>query len=274
MILYVSNEYYGEGIPIPFPATAEEVRKKLDAGVQPLFIRGNGPVWHFEDRLDPAALYQETGVEKLNRLAGLVDAMDLDAQKVFAGALRAESVNGLDDILDIASSLGRYEFIEGVTSNKELGGWLVEHGQAGVEFPEAVRPYLDYAGIGAAYYADHGGAYTPNGYVKRREVVQTQKETDRPAFALTLASPAGAVRLDLPAQNDALEQAKRALGCDLGSAAIRDVEIGYPWAHLLPRDAVTLEDANVLAECVRGMTREELRVFGAVLEVDYVRFGL
>lgn len=268
MILYVSNEYYGEGIPIPFPATAEEVRKKLDAGVQPLFIRGNGPVWHFEDRLDPAALYQETGVEKLNRLAGLVDAMDLDAQKVFAGALRAESVNGLDDILDIASSLGRYEFIEGVTSDKELGGWLVEHGQAGVEFPEAVRPYLDYAGIGAAYYADHGGAYTPNGYVKRREVVQTQKETDRPAFALTLASPAGAVRLDLPAQNDALEQAKRALGCDLGSAAIRDVEIGYPWAHLLPRDAVTLEDANVLAECVRGMTREELRVFGAVLEVE------
>ena len=131
MILYVSNEYYGEGIPIPFPATAEEVRKKLDAGVQPLFIRGNGPVWHFEDRLDPAALYQETGVEKLNRLAGLVDAMDLDAQKVFAGALRAESVNGLDDILDIASSLGRYEFIEGVTSNKELGGWLVEHGQIG-----------------------------------------------------------------------------------------------------------------------------------------------
>ena len=268
MILYVSNEYYGEGIPIPFPATAEEVRKKLDAGVQPLFIRGNGPVWHFEDRLDPAALYQETGVEKLNRLAGLVDAMDLDAQKVFAGALRAESVNGLDDILDIASNLGRYEFIEGVTSDKELGGWLVEHGQAGVEFPEAVRPYLDYAGIGAAYYSDHGGAYTPNGYVKRREVVQTQKETDRPAFALALASPAGIVRLDLPAQDDALEQAKRALGCDLGSAAIRDVEIGYPWAHLLPSDSITVEDANVLAECVRGMTREELRVFDAVLEVE------
>lgn len=271
MILYVSNEYYGEGIPIPFPATAEEVRKeleKLDAGVQPLFIRGDGPVWHFEDRLDPAALYQETGVEKLNRLAGLVDAMDLDAQKVFAGALRAESVNDLDDILDIASNLSRYEFIECVTSNKELGGWLVEHGQAGVDFPKEVWPYLDYAGIGAAYYADHGGAYTPNGYVKRREVVQTQKETDRPAFALALASPAGIVRLDLPAQDDALEQAKRALGCDLGNAAIRDVEIGYPWAHLLPRDAITLEDANVLAECVRGMTREELRVFGAVLEVE------
>ena len=271
MILCISKEYYGESLPIPFPATAEEVRKelgKLDTGSQPLFIRGDGPVWHFEDQLDPAALYQENGVEKLNRLAGLVDAMDLDAQKVFAGALRAESVNGLDDILDIASNLSRYEFIECVTSNKELGGWLVEHGQAGVDFPKEVWPYLDYAGIGAAYYADHGGAYTPNGYVKRREVVQTQKETDRPAFALALASPAGIVRLDLPAQDDALEQAKRALGCDLGSAAIRDVEIGYPWAHLLPSDSITVEDANVLAECVRGMTREELRVFGAVLEVE------
>lgn len=274
MILCVSQEYYGESVPIPFPATAEEVREelgKLDTGSQPLFIRGDGPVWHFEDRLDPAVLYQETGVEKLNRLAGLVDAMDLDAQKVFAGALRAESVNDLDDILDIASNLSRYEFIECVTSNKELGGWLVEHGQAGVDFPKEVWPYLDYAGIGAAYYADHGGAYTPNGYVKRREVVQTQKETDRPAFALALASPAGIVRLDLPAQDDALEQAKRALGCDLGNAAIRDVEIGYPWAHLLPRDAITLEDASVLAECVQGMTREDLRVFGAVLEVEEPR---
>ena len=272
MILCVSQEYYGESVPIPFPATAEEVREELgkrDTGSQPLFIRGDGPVWHFEDRLDPAVLYQETGVEKLNRLAGLVDAMDLDAQKVFAGALRAESVNGLDDILDIASSLGRYEFIEGVTSDKELGGWLVEHGQAGVDFPKEVWPYLDYAGIGAAYYAGHGGAYTPNGYVKRREVVQTQKKTDRPAFALTLASPTDAVSLDLPASDDELEQAKRALGLDdLDSAAIRDVEIGYPWAHLLPRDAITLEDASVLAECVQGMTREDLRVFGAVLEVE------
>ena len=83
MILCVSQEYYGESVPIPFPATAEEVREelgKLDTGSQPLFIRGDGPVWHFEDRLDPAVLYQETGVEKLNRLAGLVDAMDLDAQ--------------------------------------------------------------------------------------------------------------------------------------------------------------------------------------------------
>ncbi len=37
----------------------------------------------------------------------------------------------------------------------------MEHGKAGVEFPEAVRPYLDYAVIGAEHYASHGGAYRP-----------------------------------------------------------------------------------------------------------------
>ena len=272
MILYVSQEYYGEAVPIPFPATMEQVRDELgglDTGSQPLFIRGSGPVWHFEDRLDQADLVQETGVQKLNQLANLVDAMDLAAQKVFAGALRAESINGLDDILEVASSLSRYEFIEGVTTDKELGGWLVEHGMTGVDFPEAVRPYLDYAGIGAAYYADHGGAYTANGYVKRREPEQTQKEDEKAQFALTLVSPTASHRICLPASDEQMEAAKRALRLDsLENAVIDDVKIDYPWAHMLPMDGITLEDANTLAECVQAMSACELRVFSAALEVE------
>lgn len=134
-------------------------------------VGGEGPAEALTGYISCDDLYSEDGVEKLNRLAGLVDTMELEAQKVFAGALRAESVNGLDDVLRIASSLGRYELIEGVATDKELGGWLVEHGKAGVDFPREVWPYLDYAGIGRSYYADHGGAYTPSGYVKRREAI-------------------------------------------------------------------------------------------------------
>ena len=65
-------------------------------------------------------------IRKLNELADLVDGMSTGEQHIFAGALDAESVNGLDDVLRIASNLGQYEFIEGVTSDKELGGWLVD----------------------------------------------------------------------------------------------------------------------------------------------------
>ena len=54
----------------------------------------------------------------------------------------------------------------------------------------------------------------------------------------------------------------------LGSAAIRDVEIDYPWAHLLDMDSITLQDAHILAKCVQEMTAQELRVFGAVLEAE------
>lgn len=72
----------------------------------------------------------------------------------------------------------------------------------------------------------------------------------------------------MPAPDDELEQAKRALGLDdLESAVIGDVEIGYLWAHLLSTDSMTLEDANTLAQCVRAMSKRELKVFGAVLEV-------
>ncbi len=146
---------------------------------------------------------------------------------------------------------------------------MVEHGKAGVDFPKEVWPYLDYAGIGAGYYSDHGGAYTPSGYVKRREVIQTQEAAKQPNFALTLASPASTHRLNLPATDDGLEQAKRALRLDdLDSAAIRDVEIDYPWAHLLDMDSITLQDAHILAKCVQEMTAQELRVFGAVLEAE------
>ena len=115
----------------------------------------------------------------------------------------------------------------------------------------------------------HEDAYTPNGYARHREGVQTQKAEDRPSFALTLGSPTGTYRLNLPAPDAEFEQARGGLGLDsLDSAVIGDVEIGYAWSHLLPMDSITLEDANTLAECVRQMTQQALKVFGAVLEVE------
>lgn len=58
-----------------------------------------------------------------------------EEQRTFFGALDAGSSNGLDDVLSVAFSVGQYEFIEGVTSGKALGSWLVEYGKAGWIFP-------------------------------------------------------------------------------------------------------------------------------------------
>ena len=278
MVLCVSKSSFSEDVEhISFPVEADKVRNTMLAleefgDYAPAnVIRGEGFAQILTGYIKRDDLFSKTGVQKLNQLSGIVDGMDSAAQELFSGALHTESINSLDDVLRVAASLEQYEFIEGVTSNKELGGWLVEHGLAGVDFPKEVWPYLDYAGIGAEYYSDYGGAYTPHGYVKRREseVEQAQAAETKPTFALMLASATGTVRLALPAADTELERAKQALGLDnLELAVIQNTEIEYPWANLLPLDNVTLKDADLLAQYVRQMSNSELRLFGAALEAE------
>ena len=275
-IMLVQLHCGGYSIGLQLPASPADVQQKLDTlrnGSEqnaPISIRDvNEPLSYLRQYIQNVDLTSGPELEKLNRLSEKVDGMSAQEQHILWGALDAEGIDGLDDVLSIASSLGQYQFVEGVTSYKQLGGWLVEHGLARVDFPEEVRPYLNYEGIGLEYGDSHGGSFTPYGYVKRWEEVQTQKAEDRPSFALTLVSAAGAVHLDLPASDDQMEAAKRALRLDsLDSAVIGDVKIDYAWSHLLPMDSITLKDANTLAECVRQMTQQELRAFGAALEVE------
>lgn len=181
MNLQISDEYYGPSISVTFPTTEEhiwqkitELRNRGGPNQDMLFIRGDGIVWHFEDALRPTDLTTADGIRKLNRLADVVDTMDIPTKKVFAGALRVENAASLDDVLRTASCLNQYEIIEDVTSDKELGVWLVEHELASAEFSEEVRPYLNYSEIGAKYCASHSGVYTENGCVLRREMAQEQ----------------------------------------------------------------------------------------------------
>ncbi|MDE6589804.1 MAG: hypothetical protein K2K53_05580, partial [Oscillospiraceae bacterium] len=174
-----------------------------------------------------------------------------------------------DDVLRVASSLDQYEFVEGVTSDKELGGWLVERGLVEVDFPEAVRPYLDYAGIGAEYCASHGGAYTPSGYVKRREAIPEQTAKDKSRLSLVLRSGNNTCSLAFPASDAELETARRKLGvAELTDNRIDSILVGYSWSSSLPLDDVTLEGFNTFAQCVQQMSHSELRLFGAALEAE------
>ena len=281
MVLHVAKSPFNKDVAhISFPAEAGKVRHDVLAveefgGWAPAYIiGGDGAAKIPASYIKRDALFSEEGVQKLNQLARLVDAMDSEAQKVLAGALVVEHAKCLDDVLRVAGSLDSYELFPSIKTDEELGRFLVDTGPITGKFvfAEEAKPYLDYAKIGAEQRKLLGGVHTEQGFMKRRELIQTQAEEAHPAFALTLVSHTGACHLNLPAPDDELERAKRALGLDdLGGAAIKDVEIGYPWAHLLPTDAITLEDANVLAECVRRMTTEELRVFGAVLEVEEPR---
>lgn len=274
MILHLSCQSFG--IDLRLPASDASVKKTLSSlrdGLEP-----NAPVrisgvcssaYSLPGYIQQADLENEEDLRKLNRLAELFDGIDVERQYILSGALDAESINGLDDVLRVVSNFGQYEIIEGVTSNKELGGWLVEHGQAGVDFPEAVRPYLDYAGIGAEYYASHGGAYTPDGYVKRKENTLEHSSENKSRLSLVLRSGNQTCRLDFPASETELERVRLDLGvAELTEDTIDSILNGYSWSSDLPLDGISLEGFNTLAEYVQGMSDRELKLFGAALEVE------
>lgn len=181
-------------------------------------------------------------------------------------------MNSLDDVLRVADRLEDYEIIPEITCDRELGGYVVEHGLV-MDFPEAVRPYLDYVGIGAEYYADHGGAYTMDGYVKRRDG-QPEQVAEHIIFSASLCSHYGAKRflLHFPATEEAMENAKQRL--QIGSFAEADIEsldCNIPYlADLLPTACISVEDINELALAVEEMqqTDGETLKYLSVLSVE------
>ena len=170
MVLNLTRGKSGLRVPLRLPASQEEIDAaytKLDeVGDRKLPARIASVVSEisFLDRY--LRDQKPDSFSELNALAKKVEDMDQQQRRVFDGALCAECIKGLPDILRAASSLNDYIFINGVTTEKELGRFLVDSGYK--SFPEEVKPYLDYQAIGVEYYCERGGAFTAYGYTLRR----------------------------------------------------------------------------------------------------------
>jgi len=280
--LHLNHGNSHEGVYLRLPATPGEIGaafgmlEKLGEGKVSI-VDVTCPIRNITQYIIHTDISGQEAFAKLQRLAENIDGMDRNERRIFSGALDAESVNGLDDVLEISGHLERYVFLQGVTCDKELGGYLVESGYK--DFPEHVRPYLDYAGIGAEYYAERGGAYTSDGYVLRREAyhVQTeqaeQMDQTEPVIRLYLRTASGSsTMLTLPATEEQVDTAKRALRVEeLASAQIIKAEMHHYLADLIPHDSICVEDANELALAVEEMLEaddESLSKFLAVLTAE------
>ena len=268
-----------EGVCLRLPATPAEVGEAcamLDtisryAGKTHI-VDVKSPVKNLAQFIKNADLAKQEELEKLNRLAERIGCMNASEQVMLSGALCTESINGLDDVLRVADRLEDYEIIPEVTCDRELGSYVVEHGII-MDFPEAVRPYLDYVGIGAEYYADHGGAYTMDGYVKRRDG-QPEQAPEHTVFSAYLRSHCGAKRLlfYFPAAEEALENAKQRLQIDsFAEAEVEALDCDIPYlVDLLPTSCISVEDINELALAVEEMkqTDGETLKYLSVLSVE------
>lgn len=281
--LKLSNKSANEGVVLDLPATPAEVSEAFSwferIGVEPSAVRiagVNSPVPTLGQYILRADIHDPAEMKKLNELAETIERMDDWEWDIFAGALDAESINGLDDVLKISKRLGDYIILPNVKTDTELGRILVDTGYK--NFPEAVRPYLDYRAIGAEYYAENGGAYGPGGYVRRKSSLEQAPEQRDALITLYLLTPSvtetmtDLYRLTLPAMDEELEQAKEQIGVDnFTEATIVKVEFGKPYlAELIPQDCICVEDANELALGIEEMQQRdgELLKYLAVLSVE------
>ena len=281
--LKLSNKSANEGVVLDLPATPAEVSEAFSwferIGVEPSAVRiagVNSPVPTLGQYILRADIHDPAEMKKLNELAEAIEQMDDREWDIFAGALDAESINGLDDVLKISKRLGNYIILPNVKTDTELGRILVDTGYK--NFPEAVQPYLDYRAIGAEYYAENGGAYGPGGYVRRKSSLEQAPEQRDALITLYLLTPrvtetmADPYRLTLPAMDEELEQAKEQIGVDhFTEATIVKVEFGKPYlAELIPQECICVEDANELALGIEEMQQRdgELLKYLAVLSVE------
>ena len=163
-----------EGVYLPLPATPAEIGEAWaaldnisDDVASTRIVGAVSNVWGIGQYLKNADVNGSGQFEKLNRIAEITDDLDRDECRIFEGALNAESVSSLDDVIAIGERLDQYLLLSEVSTDRELGAYLVETGV--MPFDESVQPYLDYTKIGIEYYSNHGGAYTAGGYVLRRD---------------------------------------------------------------------------------------------------------
>ena len=214
----------------------------------------------------------ENSLEKMNLLAHRVAVMGETDLRKFAGALDIESINSIDDIQRVADSLGDYELFPDVSSDRELGVYLVESGD--VEIPRDMIPYIDYARVGAEYYANNSCAYGDNCLVTKKYETGPQRavifdlKVTSDYYQSTSKPP---VRITLPAPPVKLTDIARQLGIMGGDInGCRIVERTCPkdiLRDLVPETA-DVSSLNGLAIEIESLTDKQLYKLCAVLEAE------
>lgn len=276
--LKLSNSGTNEGVKLHLPATPAEMSEAFTwferIGIEASAVRitgVNSSVSNLGPYILRADIHDSGQVKMLNELALSIEQMTDREIDIFAGALDAESINGLDDVLRLSQHLNDYVILPNINTETELGRFLVDSGYK--DFPKEVQPYLDYRAIGAEYYADNGGALGPGGYVRRKSSLEQEPVRKDAIITLHMATPSiYNFTLNLPATEEEMEQAKYRLGVEnFVQAKIIQVEYSKPYlSDLIPKDCICVEDANELALGIEEMQQRdgELLKFLAVLSVE------
>ena len=216
--------------------------------------------------------------QKLQKLAERTEALSPAKAAIFSGALDAECVWNLEGALTVADRLDEYMLVNNVSSDSELGIYLVNKGIT--PFPDRFKPYINYARVGAEYREKYDGVYANGSYVQKKALELLGNEPLDAVFRVRLKNicSKGAkneiVQIMLPATFEQLESARQFLGIDsLNMVKLVQVEALRPYLgeHLpLHGTDMRLEQLDELAENIRQMDQEDgaLLKYLSVLDVE------
>lgn len=288
MVLHLTRGNSSLRIPLPLPATPGEI-----GGVYAALDEISTEAPTVIDSVDCTKVpnihrYLRSAnlddLNKLNQLAERINGMTNQERWKFSGALDANSINGLDDILSLMDHLDEYILIPNVNTDTELGRYMAAANAILTDplFLEKICDYLDFRKIGSEYYANHGGAYTYGGYILRRDsapAIQQQNDAEpwrnedrQEILVLELSGPRGPYTLVLPADEQYLDEVAQYMGIsDFAEVTITSLTTTPAYlAELLPMELITVEDANALALSVEKMLQSsgELLKFCSILAAE------
>ena len=287
MTLYLTRKAGTEPILLSLPATPADIGNafaELDAICQDPsateIYKVDSEVRNLSRYICNVNVEDSENLRKLNQLAELLQRMSREDQMKMEGVLDSNSINGMDDILNAVSMVKEYALLEEVTSDRTLGNYLVAHGV--IDCPENIKPYLDYVGIGAEFYSDHGGAYTLNGYVVRKTELPPQLQSQKPfrvesrdeMLRLTLRTAHHVdYPLILPADEEYLSSVKKYLCIDeFAEAQIQDVRFKIPYIGQMihAMECPSVEEYNEFAEALEAIWQTDgaLLTYAAVLDAE------
>ena len=170
------------------------------------------------------------GLYEVNALAEKMSSFEDWQQEAFDGLVKADAFKSdkpipISRLIDFAYSTKCCHMLDGITTHKELGEFLVDNELWGgtEEMPEEALAKLDYTAIGREERMSRGGVFTESSYVEQHsELVEAHKTLDYapkiPDYTMLLKVSASdfdgemSALLKLPASSETLDKVLDQIG--------------------------------------------------------------
>ena len=224
------------------------------------------------------------GLYEVNALAEKMSSFEDWQQEAFDGLVKADAFKSdrpipISRLIDFAYSTECCHVLGGITTDRELGEFLVDNGLWAntEEMPEETFAKLDYTAIGREERLDNGGVFTDNSYVEQHsELVEAHKTLDYIPKALDYTilleirtsgfDGETSVMIKLPTSSESLNKVLDQLGVDIRQeTSFECADCKVPLLKDPINNAEDIREVNRLASILTEMPQKQMTEYKAIV---------